>query len=147
MGKGMRSLETGKADGTTKYEEDLIEPRLITPNPDRLGYIRYAFERGYTEQQVQQLTSIDPWFLAEMQQLVIEHRICVEDSQNILGGDGRFAVVQFDDDACHTLLAEWDEHASADDWHGVRGHAVGEDHVQRHGDGDVTEFGHRIQRG
>ena len=82
----------------------------------------------------------------EMQQLVIEHGGCVEDGQNSLGGDGRFAVVQFDDDAHHALLAKWDEHASADDRRGVRGDAVGEDHVQRHGDGDVTEFGHRIQR-
>jgi carbamoyl-phosphate synthase large subunit len=70
LGKGMRSLETGKADGTTKYEDDLIEPRLITPNPDRLGYIRYAFERGYTEQQVHQLTSIDPWFLRQVREMV-----------------------------------------------------------------------------
>src|ERR1700740_2473847 len=50
LGKGMRSLETGKADGATVYQQELIESRLITPNPDRLGYIRYAFERGYTEE-------------------------------------------------------------------------------------------------
>ena len=65
LGKGMRSLETGKADGATKYQDELIEARLITPNPDRLGYIRYAFSRGYTEEQVQSLTSIDPWFLRQ----------------------------------------------------------------------------------
>src|SRR5882672_1711479 len=40
LGKGMRSLETGKADGAVVYQEHLIDPRLITPNPDRLGYIR-----------------------------------------------------------------------------------------------------------
>src|ERR1700674_4080558 len=61
LGKGMRSLETGKADGAAVFQEHLIEARLITPNPDRLGYIRFAFERGYTEAQVQELTSIDPW--------------------------------------------------------------------------------------
>ena len=37
LGKGMRSLETGKADGAVTFQDDLIEPRLITPNPDRLG--------------------------------------------------------------------------------------------------------------
>src|SRR5205823_12203925 len=52
LGKGIRSLETGKSDGATKYVEQLIEPRLITPNPDRLGYIRYAFEKGYTVDQI-----------------------------------------------------------------------------------------------
>ncbi len=70
LGKGMRSLETGKAEGATKYVEEFIEPRLITPNPDRLGYIRYAFERGYTEEQVRALTAIDPWFLRQVREMV-----------------------------------------------------------------------------
>ncbi len=70
LGKGMRSLETGKADGAVTYQDDLIEPRLITPNPDRLGYIRFAFERGYTEEQVHALTSIDPWFLRQVRETV-----------------------------------------------------------------------------
>jgi carbamoyl-phosphate synthase large subunit len=70
LGKGMRSLETGKADSAVKYQRELIEPRLITPNPDRLGYIRYAFESGYTEEQVQALTAIDPWFLRQVRGMV-----------------------------------------------------------------------------
>src|ERR1700733_4814269 len=70
LGKGMRSLETGKADGATKLVEELIEPRLITPNPDRLGYIRFAFERGYSEAQVNEITSIDPWFLKQLREMV-----------------------------------------------------------------------------
>src|SRR5579871_3762600 len=70
LGKAMRSLETGKSDGAVAYSEELIERRLITPNPERLGYIRYAFERGYTEEQAQQLTSIDPWFLRQVREMV-----------------------------------------------------------------------------
>src|SRR5512141_1853306 len=70
LGKGMRSLETGKADGAVTFQDDLIEPRLITPNPDRLGYVRFAFERGYTEEQVHALTSIDPWFLRQVREMV-----------------------------------------------------------------------------
>jgi len=70
LGKGMRSLETGKSDGAVKFSRDLIEPRLITPNPDRLGYIRFAFENGYTEEQVHALTSIDPWFLRQVREMV-----------------------------------------------------------------------------
>jgi hypothetical protein len=50
--------------------------------------------------------------------------------------------VQFDDDAGYALLAEWDEDASADHWRRIRENTVGEDHVQRNGNGDVTEFGH-----
>src|SRR6202522_1646013 len=70
LGKGMRSLETGKSDGAVKFSRDLIEPRLITPNPDRLGYIRFAFDNGYTEEQVHALTSIDPWFLRQGREMV-----------------------------------------------------------------------------
>src|SRR5665213_1423908 len=70
LGKGMRSLETGKADGATLLLEHLIEARLITPNPDRLPYIRFAFEKGYTEAQVHELTSIDPWFLRQVREMV-----------------------------------------------------------------------------
>ena len=70
LGKGMRSLETGKSDGATKYQEELIERRLITPNPDRLGYIRYAFQQGYTEQEVHSFTSVDPWFLRQVRESV-----------------------------------------------------------------------------
>ncbi|MBV9397319.1 MAG: carbamoyl-phosphate synthase large subunit [Bryobacterales bacterium] len=76
LGKGMRSLETGKSDGATKYQDDLIEARLITPNPERLGYIRHAFARGYTEEQVRSLTSIDPWFLHQVREIVdVEHEV------------------------------------------------------------------------
>ncbi len=70
LGKGMRSLETGKPETAAKYRADLIEPRLITPNPERLGYIRFAFEAGYTEEQVHALTSIDPWFLRQIREMV-----------------------------------------------------------------------------
>src|SRR6202789_3610503 len=65
LGKGMRSLETGNSDGAGMSQDELIEARLITPNPDRLSYIRYAFERGYSEAQVHAFTSIDPWFLRQ----------------------------------------------------------------------------------
>ncbi len=75
LGKGMRSLETGKADGATVFHEDLIKARLITPNPDRLGYIRFAFEKGFTEDQVQQLTNIDPWFLRQVKEMVDEEKL------------------------------------------------------------------------
>ncbi len=74
LGKGMRSLETGKSDGAVTYSDELIERRLITPNPDRLGYIRYAFERGYTEEQVHGMTSVDPWFLRQVREMVDQER-------------------------------------------------------------------------
>ena len=66
LGKAIRSLETGKQPGAQVLDESLIEARLITPNPDRLPYIRFAFEKGYSVEQVRELTSIDPWFLHQV---------------------------------------------------------------------------------
>src|SRR5499427_6601199 len=60
LGKGLRSLETGKSDTATKYDESLIKARLITATPERLGYVRFAFEQGYTVERVHSMTAIDP---------------------------------------------------------------------------------------
>jgi carbamoyl-phosphate synthase large subunit len=70
LGKGMRSLETGKSSASDVYDRELIAGKLITPNPDRLAYIRFAFECGYTVEQVREHTSIDPWFLEQVRQAV-----------------------------------------------------------------------------
>ena len=66
LGKGLRSLETGKAGRSESYDPALIRQRLITPNPDRLGYIRFAFEQGWTVEQIHEITTIDPWFLKQL---------------------------------------------------------------------------------
>ena len=44
----------------TSLDPALIAKRLITPNPDRLDYIRFAFAHGHTVDQVFEMTSIDP---------------------------------------------------------------------------------------
>ncbi len=68
--KGMRSLETGKAFGSEKYEKNLIAKKLITPTPDRLNYIRFALASGHSVAEIHELTSIDPWFLQQMKEVV-----------------------------------------------------------------------------
>ena len=68
--KGLRSLETGKAFGSEKYDKALIPQKLITPTPDRLNYIRFAMANGYGVEQVHELTSIDPWFLEQLKEVV-----------------------------------------------------------------------------
>src|SRR5271154_5784228 len=60
-----------------KATADDIEPRrltqrLVTPHPDRLAYIRYAFERGMTVREVARMTSMDPWFLYQIKQITDE---------------------------------------------------------------------------
>jgi carbamoyl-phosphate synthase large subunit len=68
--KGMRSLETGKAFGSEKLDKNLIAQKLITPTPDRLNYLRFALANGYTIAEVHDLTSIDPWFLEQVKEVV-----------------------------------------------------------------------------
>src|SRR5580692_8369179 len=70
MGKGMRSLETGKAFGSEKLDPSLIPQKLITPTPDRFSYIRFAFESGYSAEDIHEMTSIDPWFLRQVEDVV-----------------------------------------------------------------------------
>ena len=68
--KAIRSLETGRKSGTDVYSADLIPKRLITPNPDRLNYIRFALAQGRSVEEVHELTGIDPWFLAQIKTVV-----------------------------------------------------------------------------
>ena len=80
--------------------------------------------------------------VAELQQLRVKHRSGIERGENVFRGDGRLAVVQFNDNARHALLAKRNQHAAADYGRGFRRDAVGEDHVQRDGHGNVAEFRH-----
>jgi carbamoyl-phosphate synthase large subunit len=70
LGKGLRSLETGKSSSAKKLDRDLIAQRLITPNPERLDYIRFAFGLGQTVEQVHEMTKVDPWFLQQVKETV-----------------------------------------------------------------------------
>ena len=70
MWKGLRSLETGKAFGSEKLDKNLIPQKLITPTPDRFSYIRFAFESGYTAEEIHELTAIDPWFLRQVEDVI-----------------------------------------------------------------------------
>src|SRR5580700_4021598 len=67
--KGLRSLETGKADGV-RLDPQLIPQRLITPNPERLDYIRFALLKGYSVEQVYEMTKVDRWFLQQVAEVV-----------------------------------------------------------------------------
>src|SRR3984893_3152610 len=66
--KAIRSLETGKAFGSESFDRNLIRQKLITPTPDRLSYIRFAFESGYTVEEIHEHTAIDPWFLEQIRE-------------------------------------------------------------------------------
>jgi carbamoyl-phosphate synthase large subunit len=70
LGKGIRSLETGRKFGSESFDTNLIPQKLITPTPDRLSYLRFAFRSGYSVQEIHEMTAIDPWFLEQLRQSV-----------------------------------------------------------------------------
>ena len=71
--KALRGLETGISGLdpiAIQCDGQHIERELSAPGPDRLLYIADALRCGMTLERVQQLTSIDPWFLHQIADLV-----------------------------------------------------------------------------
>jgi len=69
--KAWRALETGKKTGTEVLEPRRLTQMLVTPRPERLGYIRFAFERGLSVREVARLTGMDPWFLHQLREVTL----------------------------------------------------------------------------
>src|SRR6201997_5221910 len=69
--KAWRALETGKKTGTEVLEPRRLTQMLVTPRPERLGYIRFAFERGMSVREVARLTGMDPWFLYQVREVTV----------------------------------------------------------------------------
>src|ERR1019366_9379079 len=89
LNKGLRSLETGRTS-EAKYEERLIPQRLTTPNPERLGYVRYAFERGWSVEDIYERTRIDPWFLRQVRDgVAFEQELAGQALESITTGEMR----------------------------------------------------------
>ncbi len=69
--KALRGLEVG-VDGLNQRTRDreTIEAELGDPGPERIWYVGDAFENGFTLEEVSGLTHIDPWFLAQIKEIV-----------------------------------------------------------------------------
>ncbi|MGQ9562970.1 MAG: carbamoyl-phosphate synthase large subunit [Thermogutta sp.] len=78
--KALRGLEVGSfglgCDGKDLWGTpqqpgiDEIRYKLSHANAQRVWYIRYAFKAGMTVEEVNELTAIDPWFLASIKEIV-----------------------------------------------------------------------------
>jgi len=69
--KALRGLETG-IDGLSERstDRDDIVQEIGQPGPERILYVGDAFRLGMTQAEVFEETAIDPWFLAQIEQLV-----------------------------------------------------------------------------
>jgi carbamoyl-phosphate synthase large subunit len=73
--KALRSLETGRAGwGCDKAEKlpsgEQIRAQLRTPNPERIFSVRHAMQLGMSNEEIYELTAIDPWFLDKLKELL-----------------------------------------------------------------------------
>lgn len=72
--KALRSLEIGVMGFEAKGQnlsQNQLEEKLKTPNPDRVFYLKEAFNRNYSVEQLYKITAINPWFLHQLKELVL----------------------------------------------------------------------------
>ncbi|MBI5450053.1 MAG: carbamoyl-phosphate synthase large subunit [Gammaproteobacteria bacterium] len=88
--KALRGLETG-IDGLDEIIElnsdearSTLRHELQMPGPDRIRYVADAFRGGWTVDEVFELSRIDPWFLAQVADLI--------DSEAAVRRDGRVVL-------------------------------------------------------
>lgn len=74
--KAIRGLEINryglepKIINPTEDAKDILRQELRLASPERLWYIADAFRFGFTLEEIQRLTYIDPWFLIQIEDLV-----------------------------------------------------------------------------
>ncbi len=98
--KGLRGLETGQGFGGRELDDSRIREKLLTPDPDRILYVKRALELKWTHAEVHRMTGIDTWFLDQIQQIAdMKERLAAPDSGALLEAkrmgfsDARLAVL------------------------------------------------------
>ena len=85
--KALCSLEVGLCglnSRMSKEDTEVLTKELKSAGPYRILYIADAFRQGWTLNQVHELTSIDPWFLAHIEKIVAqEARIITQQLKDI----------------------------------------------------------------
>jgi carbamoyl-phosphate synthase large subunit len=78
--KALRGLETGldglneqfKESPLTEEDRDKLAYELRAPGPNRLLYVADAFRAGWSRERIEELSYIDPWFLAQIEEIIVE---------------------------------------------------------------------------
>jgi carbamoyl-phosphate synthase large subunit len=95
--KALRSLEIKRfgliGDGKDAVVDDeTLRTKLTVPNAERIFFLGLAFQRGWSVEEVFELTKVDPWFLENLRQIVDEHetlqvnaKVAAEDLKRLTG--------------------------------------------------------------
>ncbi len=105
--KALRSLEQGLAgvgdDGKDVYLSDHVEPHLLPewremirkrisiPRSENIFYIRHALKLGLSVNDVSQATGIDPWFLSQIERIIMQEKRLRSLNSNLNTGQSRNA--------------------------------------------------------
>ena len=98
MQKALRSLETGidgltpRLDQTADDAREILQRELRDPGSDRILYVADAFRAGWSLEEVFNYSSIDPWFLAQIEDLVQEEQALSKRLLATLSADEMFAL-------------------------------------------------------
>jgi carbamoyl-phosphate synthase large subunit len=92
--KALRGLETG-LDGlnervhqpNSEEGESTLRYELRAPGPERLLYVADAFRAGWSLERVREASHIDPWFLAQIEDLVREEQALAQEGLARLSKD------------------------------------------------------------
>ncbi len=91
MQKALRGLEVGfdglneVADLAEENVQDAIQRELRHPGPQRLWYLADAFRSGLSAEEVFDACKIDPWFIAQVEDLVLSEQTLASKTLATLG--------------------------------------------------------------
>jgi carbamoyl-phosphate synthase large subunit len=74
-GDGNLDLELRYAGVPEASRDDMLVKALVSPREDRVFHLLKALEFGWSIERIYQLTSIDPWFLSQISEIVESRRV------------------------------------------------------------------------
>ncbi|NUE65753.1 carbamoyl-phosphate synthase large subunit [Snodgrassella sp. ESL0253] len=81
--KALRGLEVGLCGFDSRSSDRAaIQRELANPGPERILYVADAFRAGFSLAEIQQISAIDPWFLAQIADLVAEEQQLISHNLN-----------------------------------------------------------------
>jgi carbamoyl-phosphate synthase large subunit len=105
--KALRGLETGLIGFNRQTEDrEKILHELRSPGPSRLLFVGDAFRQGMTLDEINRASHIDPWFLAQIEEIIAEEKITARESLGNLTTERlrRLKVMGFGDARLAELL-------------------------------------------
>lgn len=97
--KALRSLETGRAGWGCDRSENLpniskVRSNLRSPNPERIFALRHALQLSLTPEDIYELTGIDPWFIDQLQDLLVTEKWLKRNALEAITAEQMMAVKQ-----------------------------------------------------